>query len=113
MKASRLCFLGFCLITVFSLTSLSFSLLKGDPMKLVNTETQAVVFEVTDSKIIFYDRFLEAEMSENGITIPPILQQQYNGKEVVFSEDAEFVKAFQEIYYPSAMNSKVFQWKEQ
>lgn len=86
--------------------------MQGDPMKLVNKDTKGVVVEFTDSKIIFHDRFLEAEMSENGITVPTALQKEYGNKEIVFVEDSEFLKAFKEIYYPSSMNPNVFQWED-
>lgn len=81
-------------------------------MKLINKETQCIVVEFTDTKTVFHDRFLEAEIAENGITIPPALQEEYEGKEVIFVEDPQFLKAFKEIYYPLGMNPKVFEWKD-
>src|SRR5579863_10409366 len=44
---------------------------QGDSMKLVNTKTGFVVVEFERGLVHFHDRFLEAEMKETGILIPP------------------------------------------
>lgn len=83
----------------------------GEPMKLINTKTGYVVVEFQDGKAHFYDRFLEAEMKETGILIPPAHIQAFGGKEVVFLGDDLFEKAFIEIYYPLCIANALYQWK--
>lgn len=84
----------------------------GEDMKLVNTKTGFVVVEFKEGKVEFHDRFLEAEMRETGILIPPIMSQGFSGKEVIFLGDALFEKAFVEVYYPLCIANNVYQWQK-
>jgi hypothetical protein len=84
----------------------------GEPMKLVNTKTGFVVVEFKQGKAEFHDRFLEAEMKETGILIPPSFVSQYQGKEVILLTDPLFEKAFIEIYYPLCIANVVYQWQK-
>lgn len=80
-------------------------------MKLVNTKTGFVVVEFKQGKAEFHDRFLEAEMKETGILIPPALTHSFQDKEVIFLGDPLFEKAFVEVYYPLCIANAVYQWK--
>lgn len=83
----------------------------GEPMKLVNTKTGFVVVEFNQGKPVFYDRFLEAEMKETGILIPPALVKLFDNKEVIFMGEPLFEKAFIEVYYPLCIANSVYQWQ--
>lgn len=83
----------------------------GEPMKLVNTKTGYVVVEFQDGRAHFHDRFLEAEMQETGILIPPSQMHEFNEEEVVFLGDELFEKAFLEVYYPLCIANSLYQWK--
>lgn len=84
---------------------------KGEPMKLVNTKTGFVLLEFNQGKVAFYDRFLEVEMKETGILIPPALMPQFDNKEVIFFDDPLFERAFIEVYYPLCIANSLYQWK--
>ncbi len=83
----------------------------GEDMKLINTKTGFVVVEFKKGKVEFHDRFLEAEMKETGILIPPAMFKSYGNKEVIFLGDALFEKAFVEVYYPLCIANTVYQWQ--
>ncbi len=83
----------------------------GEAMKLVNTKTGFVVVEFKEGKVEFHDRFLEAEMKETGILIPPMMASQFENKEVIFFGDSLFEKAFVEVYYPLCIANTLYQWK--
>ncbi len=83
----------------------------GEPMKLVNTKTGFVVVEFKEKQVKFYDRFLEVEMKETGILIPPALSSLYENKEVIFFGDPLFEKAFVEVYYPLCIANVLYQWQ--
>jgi hypothetical protein len=83
----------------------------GEPMKLVNTKTGFVVVEFKQGKAEFYDRFLEAEMKETGILVPPVMSKDFEEKEVILLGDPLFEKAFIEIYYPYCIANVVYQWQ--
>lgn len=83
----------------------------GDPMKLINTKTGFVVVEFNQGKVEFHDRFLEAEMKETGILIPPPFLKSFEEKEVIYLGDPLFEKAFLEIYYPLCIANTVYQWQ--
>ena len=82
-------------------------------MKLINTKTGYVVVEFQNGRAHFHDRFLEAEMKETGILIPPAYTSQYEGKEVIFLGEPEFERAFKEIYYPLCIANLRYQWQEE
>jgi hypothetical protein len=84
---------------------------KGEPVKLVNTKTRFVVVEFQNGKPTFHDRFLEAEMKETGILIPPHLASDFEGKEVIFLGEENFEKAFIEVYYPYCIANSLYQWE--
>ncbi len=83
----------------------------GESMKLVNTKTGFIVVEFKQGKVEFHDRFLEAEMKETGILIPPAMAKAFQGKEVIFLGDPLFEKAFIEVYYPFCIANAVYQWQ--
>ena len=83
----------------------------GEPMKLVNTKTGYVVVEFSKGKAQFHDRFLEVEMKETGILIPPAMADQFEGKEVIFLGETLFEKAFVEVYYPLCIANSLYQWQ--
>ncbi len=80
-------------------------------MKLINKKTGFVVVEFKGGKAEFHDRFLEAEMKETGILIPPGLVKQFGNKEVIFYDDPLFEKAFIEVYYPLCIANSLYQWQ--
>ncbi len=84
----------------------------GESMKLVNTKTGYVVVEFCDGRASFNDRFLEVEMKETGILIPPILAKEFEGKEVIYFGDPLFEKAFVEVYYPFCIAHSLYQWQK-
>lgn len=85
---------------------------KGEPMKLVNTKTGFVIVEFQEGKALFNDRFLEAEMKETGILIPPSLLKEFGAKEVIYYGDPLFEKAFVEVYYPLCIAHCLYQWQQ-
>jgi hypothetical protein len=84
----------------------------GEPVKLVNTKTGYVVVEFLNGKAAFHDRFLEVEMKETGILIPPIMLDQFGGQEVIYLGDPLFEKAFVEVYYPLCIANSLYQWQK-
>lgn len=80
--------------------------------RLVNKATKQPIIEFEGKKTIIHNRFLEHEMRSIGIPIPHGLRGIYHGKDCIRLEDEEFQKAFQEIYYLTAMNPEQFQWSE-
>lgn len=98
--------------TLFLATSaIAAAFTNGEPMKLVNTKTGFVVIEFRQGKTEFHDRFLEAEMKETGILIPPAMAHAFEGKEVIFFGDPQFERAFIEVYYPLCIANSVYQWQ--
>jgi hypothetical protein len=98
--------------TLFLATSaIAAAFTNGVPMKLINTKTGFVVIEFKQGKVEFHDRFLEAEMKETGILIPPALSHGFEGKEVVYFGDPQFEQAFVEVYYPLCIANSVYQWQ--
>lgn len=91
-------------------SALASAFVKGEPMKLINTKTGFVVVEFKEGKAEFHDRFLEVEMKETGILIPPSFAKSYQDKEVIFFGDPLFEKAFIEIYYPLCIANAIYQW---
>lgn len=98
------------MLALSSLASAS-TTLGEQPMKLVNSKSGYVVIEFVDGQVKFHDRFLEAEMKETGILIPPALTSQFEGKETIFYGDPLFEKAFLEVYYPLCISSSVYEWQ--
>lgn len=90
---------------------LTSSLSPGQDMKLVNTKTGFVVVAFKDGKSAFYDRFLEEEMKETGIYIPPAMRKDFENKEVIFLGEDLFEKAFLEVYYPLSIANSVYKWE--
>ena len=85
---------------------------KEKTMKLVNFKTKCVLVEFHNDRAIFHDRFLERQMKLRGIAIPPHLREQYEQKTFVKLNDPLFQKAFKEIYYPTYLSSRSYEWRE-
>lgn len=83
---------------------------RGNEM-LVNSKTGHIVIEFIDGKTKIYDRFLEVEMRETGIYIPPSKREDFDGKEVVYLSDPSFEKAFIEVYDPLCIANSVYRWQ--
>lgn len=82
-------------------------------MKLVNIQTGYTVVEfLDDGTVQFNDRFLEAEMKELGILIPPSLSESFEGKEFVYFGDPLFKRAFKEVYYPYSISTSIYKWEK-
>ena len=84
----------------------------GFTEKLVNEETGFVVVEFLDGKAEFHDPFLETEMRQVGIYIPPSKVHRFGEKEIVYLNDQLFKKAFTEIYYPLSIANSMYQWQD-
>lgn len=80
-------------------------------MKLVNSKTGFVVVAFKEGKAEFFDRFLEAELLDRGIYIPPSKADQFDGMRVVFPGDPLFEKAFAEIYCPLTIANSDYEWQ--
>ena len=83
----------------------------GENMKLVHSKTGFVVIEFQDGKVRVNDRFLKAELEEDGILIPPSHTEEFGGKQVIFPDDSLFQKAFTEIYYPLVIADPAYIWE--
>lgn len=81
-------------------------------MQLINKSTSQPLVEFKGANTIIHSRFLEHEMRSIGIPVPHGLRGVYHGKECVRLEDDDFQSAFKEIYYPTVMNPKLFEWRE-
>lgn len=88
------------------------ALTHGDAVKLVNKKTGFVVVEFNDEKIQFNDRFLQAELTELGIDIPPAFRKSFNGKKKILIDDPLFQKAFIEVYYPLTIANSDYSWEK-
>lgn len=97
--------------SIFIAASAIASTLCGEPMKLINIKTGFVVVEFVNGKAEFHDRFLEKEMEETGILIPPAFAPSFENKEVIFLTDPLFEKAFMEVYYPLCIANAVYRWQ--
>lgn len=97
------------IVIAASMLAAAFS--NGQSMKLVNRKTGFVVVELKGGKAEFHDRFLEEEMKETGILIPPAMKEQFEGKDIVYLGDSLFEKAFVEVYYPQCISTSVYQWE--
>jgi hypothetical protein len=80
--------------------------------KLVNIETGSIIVEFINGEIRFGDRFLEIEMQQAGIYIPPSKTQDFDNKEIVYMVDPLFEKAFTEIYHPLCIANSLYQWQD-
>jgi hypothetical protein len=92
-------------------SALTAAFTNGESMKLVNTKTGFVIVEFKQGKAEFFDRFLEAEMKETGILVPPAMGPLFENKEVILLGDPLFEKAFIEVYYPLCIANSLYQWK--
>ncbi len=99
-------------ILIASTAALMAAFTHGEPMKLVNTKTGYVIVEFNEGKAHFNDRFLEAEMKETGIWIPPAFASSFENKETIYLGDPLFEKAFIEVYYPLCISPIVYQWQQ-
>lgn len=71
-------------------------------MKLVHIQTQ---------RDLFADPIFQKAMTDFGIIIPKALQNEFAGKERVYLEDPEFLKAFQELYFNLEMDPNLYEWR--
>ncbi len=94
------------------LSALLGSVHADDHMKLFNSKTGFVVVEFQDNQVIFHDRFLEVEMKNYGVSIPPAMRDLFQGKSAVRLKDKDFPRAFKEVYYPLSINTSVYQWDD-
>ena len=102
------------LIPKIFVSLLPFAAFNGADMKLIHSLTNYVVVEISrDGKVTFHDRFLKAEMEEQGISIPPSLRAQYNNQKVVYLNDPLFPKAFIEVYCPLVIADPAYTWKSE
>jgi len=85
--------------------------ISGDPMKLMNMENGFVVVEFFDDGTYqFNDPILKAQLEQEGIRIPPPMQESFNGKKFIKPTDKDFQRAFVEVYYSfSVKNKDVYQ----
>lgn len=81
-------------------------------MRLINVHTSQPLVEFDGDQTIIYNKYFSHEMRIMGISIPPGLRGVYQGKDCIRLKDAEFQKAFKEIYYLTSMNPEKFQWEE-
>lgn len=81
-------------------------------MKLVNKKNNQSIVEFSEEKTVFHNKFLEQEMRTLGIPIPHGLRGVFQGKDFIYLGDADFQKAFREVYYLVSMNHDQFQWLE-
>ncbi|HSX11293.1 MAG TPA: hypothetical protein VLF94_06245 [Chlamydiales bacterium] len=99
-------------IPKFFMGLLPFAAIHGADMKLVHAPTGYVVVEFKqDGQIIFNDRYLKAEMEEQGILIPPAMRAKFDNKKTVFLDDPLFPRAFVEVYCPLCIADPAFTWK--
>lgn len=80
--------------------------------KLVNEETGFIVVEFINGKAEFHDPFLEREMSQVGIYIPPTKTHRFEEREIVYLHDDLFKKAFTDVYYPLCIANSMYQWQD-
>jgi hypothetical protein len=81
-------------------------------MKLVDTRTNSVEVEYQDNITLFSNKYLEREMAEIGISIPPFLVADYKGRRVIKKGDPLFQQAFKDIYYFLNMDSERYKWSK-
>jgi hypothetical protein len=79
-------------------------------MQLIHLKTGFIVVEYQREKTLFHDPFLQREMKRRGILIPPSMRTEYNGRTVIRLEDADFQRAFKEIYTPAVFNNQMYVW---
>ena len=79
--------------------------------QLVNIETGSVVVEFINGQARFNDCFLEIEMKQTGIYVPPAKQPDFDNKAVIYLGDPMFEKAFIDVYYPLCIANSLYQWQ--
>lgn len=79
--------------------------------QLINVESGRLVVEFMEGNVQFFDPFMEEEMRETGIYIPPESLADFEDKKVVYLGDPLFEKAFIEIYYPLCIANPLYQWQ--
>ena len=77
-----------------------------ESMKLVETKHGIVLVEFREDVVIINDPMIEAELKEKGIFIPPAMRAEFDGKKFVKIGDADFQKAFEEVYYTFTVKDK-------
>ncbi len=74
-------------------------------MRLVHNDTEETLVEVIDDTVFFHDPLLQRILEEEGIKVPLALQGQFQGKDCIHVSDADFFRAFKEIYVPFSLNA--------
>jgi hypothetical protein len=97
------------LLTLFIIC---FWYLFGCEPKFLNYQTQFVVVEEVDGKIMFHDPILEELMIETGVAIPKAYRSEFENRERVFPHEKDFLKAFQKFYTPFVYSHKDYVWIE-
>jgi hypothetical protein len=80
-------------------------------MKFIHRKSGFVVAEYCGEETVIHDRILAEEMSVGGVAIPPVLEEEFNGKHTVFLSDKEFQRAFKQVYCPQVFNLKHYSWE--
>ena len=68
--------------------------------------------EIHGERVTFHEPFLEAALTQEGISIPGPSQAEFDGKGIVTVEDSDFARAFRDVYYPLSMNSDTSVWRD-
>jgi hypothetical protein len=58
------------------------------------------------------DPFIEEAIRLHGISIPPFLQSQFRGENVIRIGDSLFNKAFEQVYIKFIMKSDSIEWQD-
>ncbi len=69
------------------------------PAKLTHPEYGSCA-ELEREKIVFSNQVLEGKVNTFGIMIPYYMQENFEGKKIIYPYDNQFVRAFVEVYYP-------------
>ena len=79
-------------------------------MRLIDTKTGYVIIEFEENHVRFLNWFLEKELTNEGIFVPPFLSEEFEGKKAIFPNDPLFEKAFVEIYCRFSLTDPSYQW---
>jgi hypothetical protein len=81
-------------------------------MRLINVQTgfQLAVINDADQTVEINEPHLKNSFAEKGITIPPVMQEIFEGKEVVKLGDRKFSIALKEVYWRFNLDSKIYKW---
>lgn len=80
--------------------------------KLIQMKNNFTIVEFIGEEVIFYDEILEKEMKERGVLIPPALRGLYSGKAAVRLGEAEFQRAFKDVFSLNIFDQRNYKWEE-